>query len=67
MRITVGRFERREGQGQLPTARRRYQAAGVGMDRGEQQDQPPVGGLQDAGGEGDDPADQLTQAEVGQA
>ncbi len=56
-----------EGEGQLPGRGARHEAPGIGVGRRQEQGEGAVGGAQDAGRQADDPADELAQAEVGQA
>jgi hypothetical protein len=57
--MRIARVEVQEGQGQLPPP------GGVG--RREDQDEAPVGGAQDAGGQGVHAAEHLAQAQPRQA
>ena len=54
------------GEGELPAGGVGGEPAGVGVG-GRQEQQEAVAGAQDAGGQGDDAADELAQAQVRQA
>src|SRR5689334_14105993 len=65
--MRIARDEIEERQRELPGRTGRGEMSGVGMGRWQEQGEVAVGGLEDAGRQGDDAVDQLAQTKVGEA